>query len=72
MKKHILSLLIAFLALIFKVNAQIPKEVPHPDNNKPLDLSDPADIIIYIIIPVVFIILFFVWRRKRKKNRTSD
>ena len=69
MKKYISSLLIAFLFLISKVQAQIPEGVPHPDDNKPLDLSDPADIIIYIVIPVVFIILFFVWRNRRKKNR---
>ncbi|PVW15649.1 adenylosuccinate synthetase [Marixanthomonas spongiae] len=59
------------MALFFEAEAQIPKEVPHPDNNKPLDLSDPADIIIYIVIPVVFVILIFVWRHKRKK-RSDD
>lgn len=68
MKKKISTLLAACIFLIFTVHAQIPKEVPHPDDNKPLDLSDPADLIIYIIIPVVFIILFFVWRSRRKKN----
>jgi len=69
MKKYISTLFVACLFFISKAHAQIPKEVPHPDNNKPLDLSDPADIIIYIVIPVVFIILFFVWRSRRKKNK---
>ncbi|WP_339700005.1 adenylosuccinate synthetase [uncultured Marixanthomonas sp.] len=68
MKKYISSLFAALMFFISKAEAQIPKEVPHPDNNKPLDLSSPADIIIYIVIPVVFIILFFVWRSRRKKK----
>lgn len=47
---------------------QIPSELPHPDDNSPLDLSNPADIIIYIILPVVAFGLFFIWRWKRKRE----
>ncbi len=51
---------------------QIPREVPHPDNNTPLDISDPADIIIYIVVPLIFLILYLVMRKKRSKKKESD
>jgi hypothetical protein len=51
------------------IGFQIPKEVPHPDNNSPIDLSNTADIIIYIAIPVAILILYFVWRRKFMKSK---
>jgi hypothetical protein len=67
------KLKIATCLLIFgaqsKLWAQIPREVPHPNNNTPIDLSKPEDIILYIVLPLVFIILFFVGRKYRRKNR---
>tara|TARA_R100001369_G_scaffold91926_1_gene134812 strand:+ start:264 stop:473 length:210 start_codon:yes stop_codon:yes gene_type:complete len=69
MKNYFSSFIITSIFLISSAEAQIPKEVPHPDNNKPLNLLDPADIIIYIVIPAIFIILFFVWRSRQKKNK---
>ena len=47
-----------------KATAQIPEGVPHPDRNSPIDLSNPADVIIYIVLPVIATILFLIWRRK--------
>ncbi|MBT8261539.1 MAG: adenylosuccinate synthetase [Bacteroidia bacterium] len=46
---------------------QIPSGVPHPDDNTPVDLTNPADLIIYLVIPVVIVILYLVFI-KRKKN----
>ena len=46
---------------------QIPREVPHPNNNSPIDLSKPEDVVIYIILPLVFIVLYFVGRIKKRK-----
>ncbi len=54
-----------FLILLSLASAQIPKDVPHPVTNTKLDLSNPADLIIYIILPVILIILYFIWRRKK-------
>ncbi|MBZ0326269.1 MAG: adenylosuccinate synthetase [Altibacter sp.] len=58
----IVSLFLKFFVI------QIPKEVPHPDNNSPLDLSNPADIIIYIVIPIIFVALYFLSRKRKKNN----
>jgi hypothetical protein len=45
--------------------AQKPTEIPGYTGK--VELSKTSDLIIYIIIPVVIIILYFVWR-KQKKN----
>ncbi|UOB19167.1 hypothetical protein [Abyssalbus ytuae] len=49
-----------------KIKSQIPTEVPHPDNNKPVDFSSPFDIIVFIILPIMVIVFFILWKRKKK------
>jgi len=51
---------------------QIPREVPHPDNNTPLDFSNPFELVVYIIIPITLIVLYFFLRKKRKANQKND
>jgi heme/copper-type cytochrome/quinol oxidase subunit 2 len=48
--------------------AQIPTDVPKPQDNPPLDLTDPANIIIFIVLPLCVILLYFIWRGKQKKK----
>lgn len=48
---------------------QIPTEVPHPDNNTPLDITNPFEIIVYIVIPIVLLLFYFVLRKKIYKNK---
>lgn len=50
------------------VFAQKPSEIPG-DTGK-VELTETSDVIIYILIPIIIIILYFVWK-KRKKN-TSE
>lgn len=53
---------------IFLPLLQIPTEVPKPQNNSPIDLNNTADIIIYIVLPIVVLFLFVIVRRFRKKK----
>lgn len=48
--------------------AQKPTEVPKP-SEKPIDLSNPADIIIYIVLPICAIIFFLIYLRKKNKDK---
>lgn len=59
---------IASVAHIANLYAQKPTEVPKP-SEKPIDLSNPADIIIYIVLPLCAIVLVLIWNRKRKKDK---
>lgn len=65
LKKILFSALYFFFAIAY---AQIPTEVPKP-SDKPIDLSEPADIIIYIILPLCCVLLFFIWRGKQKNRK---
>lgn len=51
---------------------QIPREVPHPDNNTPLDLSNPFEVIVYIVIPLLLIVMYFFLRKKITRNKKID
>ncbi len=62
---------ILFALALFVVGflyAQKPTEVPKP-SQEPIDLTNPADVIIYIILPLCAVLFFFIWVKKRKKNK---
>ncbi|HRE79244.1 MAG TPA: hypothetical protein PLL09_15610 [Flavobacterium sp.] len=65
MKKYIRLFILLISGFVF---AQKPSEIPG-DTGK-VELTETSDVIIYILIPVVVTILYFVWR-KRKKNRAE-
>lgn len=48
---------------------QIPEEVPKPHNNDPLDPGSATEMIIYVAIPLLIIILYFLWKKGRQRNR---
>lgn len=55
----------ALLPLIFFIGMQLfaqkPTEVPKP-SEKPIDLTNLADIVIYIVLPLCAVFLFFLWK----------
>ena len=69
MKMKIPNLKLLFLLFIVAstVYAQKPSVVPNP-TEEPVDFSKPANIIIFIILPICAIILYLIWRKKRKKE----
>jgi heme/copper-type cytochrome/quinol oxidase subunit 2 len=56
-----------FISFYSKIYAQTPHGVPQPNDYSPIDLMDTADVIIYIVLPVLFIILYFIWKRKKRE-----
>ena len=59
-------MLLLLVKVIIKVYfLQIPREVPHPNTNSPIDLTKLEDVIIYIVLPLVVIILLLIGRKKR-------
>lgn len=48
--------------------AQKATEANRPQDT-PLDFSKPENIVLFIVIPIVFVILYFVWRNLQKKDR---
>lgn len=62
MKKCIRLFILLISGFVF---AQKPSEIPG-DTGK-VELTETSDVIIYILIPIIITVLYFVWK-KRKKN----
>ncbi len=67
MKPKYLLFIAAILFFCSNTLAQLPTHSPNPDNNSPIDLSETADILIYIVMPVLILLLLVLRLRKRKK-----
>ncbi|WP_299148913.1 adenylosuccinate synthetase [uncultured Dokdonia sp.] len=47
---------------------QIPTDIPKPQNNSPIDPSSPLELIIFIALPILLIVVYFV-NRKRVRDK---
>ena len=43
---------------------QLPPGTQNPDDNNPINLSNPIEVIVYIILPIVLVIGYLLWLRK--------
>lgn len=50
---------------------QIPIEVPKPQNNTPIDPSSPIELLIFILLPTLLIIVYFINRKHIKSKRNN-
>ncbi len=48
---------------------QLPPGTRNPDDNSPIDLTSPFDVIVFIILPIMLVIFYILWRRKKKQDR---
>lgn len=53
---------------LYPLLIQLPIGTPNPDNNSPIDLTSPFDVMVYIILPILVIIFYIIWRRKKRDN----
>lgn len=54
-----------------KIMLQIPQGVPNPEDGSPLSINSTADVLLYIVAPILMIILWFVarsWRRRKQRE----
>ena len=64
--KSLNIVLASFLSILgLDAYSQIPTDVPKPQNNYPVDFSDPVNIIIFIILPLLAVVLVIIWRKKK-------
>lgn len=50
--------------------SQIPTEVPKPQDNTPVDFSEPVNIIFFIVLPLAAIVFVIIWYNKKRKDKT--
>ncbi|MGJ8592950.1 MAG: adenylosuccinate synthetase [Aquaticitalea sp.] len=47
---------------------QLPIGSRNPDDNSPIDITNPFDLIVYVILPILMIIFYIIWRRGKNKR----
>jgi len=52
------------------VCGQIPQGVPK--GTGPIDFNSTANVVIYIVLPAVVLIAFFVWRAAARRKKEKD
>lgn len=52
--------------------AQKPTHVPSPQNNTPIDLNNWFDVTVFIILPLVMVFLYFLWRHQVKMDKDAE
>ena len=63
-----MSKMILLLAYTFNM-IQLPPGTRNPDDNEPVDLSDPFDLIVFVILPILMVALYIYWKKKRKNGK---
>lgn len=63
--------MLPFVYVLFLL--QSPEGIPKESDNEPVDFTDIGNIVVYLLIPLLIIILYFVWRQlrireERRKN----
>lgn len=48
---------------------QLPPGTQNPDDNFPIDFKDPFEVIVFVILPLLIIIGYILWKRKRNKRK---
>lgn len=48
---------------------QMPIGTRNPDDNNPIDLTSTFDVIVYIILPILLIIFYILWRKKKRDKK---
>ncbi|WP_191859513.1 adenylosuccinate synthetase [Hanstruepera ponticola] len=51
------------------VISQLPPGTRNPDDISPIDISKPFNIIVFIILPILIIILYLIWRKQKNRNK---
>ncbi len=61
------TFLLPILLLSQGVTAQVSSNVPRPTDDK-VDFTKIENIIIYIVLPLIIVVLYFVYRKTKKRE----
>lgn len=57
---------------LYPLLLQLPIGTRNPDDNDPIDLTSPFDIIVFIILPILMLIFYILWRKKKKQDKDEN
>lgn len=47
---------------------QLPSNTPNPGEDTGIDFSDPFEVIVFVIFPILLVFFYLIWRKKQKKE----
>ena len=59
------------LQILFIYFLQLPPGTQNPDDNTPIDYTNPFEVLVYIILPLIIIAGYIFWKRKKKHDRND-
>ncbi|HCE54798.1 MAG TPA: adenylosuccinate synthetase [Lutibacter sp.] len=51
---------------------QRPTHSPNPQDNTPIDLNNLFDVIVFIVLPILMIIFYILWRNQVKNKGNKN
>lgn len=54
--------------ILYSLVIQKSSYTQNPGDSGTIDLTKPFDLIVFIILPIVIIILYFIWKRTKKRE----
>lgn len=54
--------------MLYPFLIQLPHGTQNPDDNNPADFANPFDLIVFLILPIVVLLYYIWWKRKRNKR----
>lgn len=51
---------------------QVPTGTPNPRDGSQFDFSSPFDVIVYIVLPIVIVIFYILYRRQRANDQKNS
>lgn len=54
---------------LYPLLLQVPTGTPNPGSNSPIDFSSAFDVIVFIVLPILLIAFYLIWRKKQKDEK---
>lgn len=54
------------------IYGQRPTHSPNPQDNTPIDLNNLFDVIVFIVLPILMIIFYILWRNQVKNKGNKN
>lgn len=56
---------------LYSLIIQKPYVTQNPGDSGGIDLTRPFDLIVFIILPIVIVILYFIWKQQKKRDKNE-
>jgi len=54
------------------IYGQRPTHSPNPQDNTPIDLNNLFDVLVFIVLPILMIIFYILWRKQLKNKGNKN